>query len=185
MATAVDPYDLRSGKVDPPKLIDDVDRLVANLQETFELRHILAHEAANSLTVDRDRCDRLLSAVEMWIEGVDAVLWATVLRDVPLTQPEINRNAYDRVLVARDKLAKAMKTALRAARSEGSTSWLRNNHFAWMANTKSWTSGGYRRQGTIWAAIESSELARLIEARAEHVLNWAKAIRPDEHVEET
>jgi hypothetical protein len=173
LTEAVDPYDLRNEVAAPAKIVADIDQLLIDLAEAFRLRHIFAHEAASAITVSADECGCLLEAVDRWIQAVDAVLWSSVHKDLPLTQYEMNQHAGAEVLAARNELASAMRKALSEARSAGSASWLRNNHFAWMKATTDWTRNTYGSlQGSMWPAVAGSDLAKAIQIRSEQVMDW-------------
>lgn len=173
MSEAIDPYDLRNEVAAPARVVSDIDRLLIDLAEAFRLRHIFAHEAASEVTVSADQSRFLLEAVNLWIQAVDAVLWTTVHKDLPLTQSEMNQHANEEVMAARKELADAMKIALREARNAGSASWLIGNHFTWMKATMDWTRCTYGSlQGTLWPAVAGSDLAKAIRTRTEQVMDW-------------
>lgn len=180
LAEAVDPYDRRNRVEKPAKVIKDIDRLLTDLAEAFRLRHIFAHEAAPTVAINADECISLLGAVERWVAGVDAVLWATTYRNLPLTQWEMNQHAHAEVQEARKKLASAMRKALSDARTAGSASWLRSNHFAWMKATLDWTRDTYGSlQGTMWPAVAGSDLARALQVRTAQVMDWNSSQSPE------
>lgn len=175
LASAVNASDLRNRVQNPKPVVPDVDGLMADLAEAFRLRHILAHEAAPFLKVSKDQCKTCLAAVAKWVDGVDAVLWATVYRDTPLTTVEMRQDSMRELHKARQKLAGEMRTALSDARSRGAAPWLRGNHFAWMKATMDWTHNTYSSlDGTMWPPIAASDLAQAIRARAEQVEAWNK-----------
>ena len=181
LAEAIDPYDRRNELETPAKVITDIDRLLTDLAEAFRLRHIFAHEAAPSIAVNANECSSLLGAVERWVAGVDAVLWATAYQNLPLTQREMNQHARTEVREARKKLASAMRKALSDARTAGSASWLRSNHFAWMKATMGWTRKTYGSlQGTMWPAVADLDLARAIQVGAEQVMGWNSSQNPED-----
>lgn len=184
LANAIDPYDRRNDKETPAKIVTDVDRLMTDLATAFTLRHIFAHEAAPSVVVTADQCKTLLGAVAQWVVGINAVLWATAYRNLPLTQYEMNQHARAEVLEARGKLAKAMRKAHSDARAVGSSSWLRSNHFAWMKVTMDWARGAYGSlQGTMWPSVGGADLARAIRTRAEQVIGWNGSQNPEDSPE--
>ncbi len=173
LAEAIDPYDLRNEAATPKRLVADIDQLLSDLAETFRLRHIFAHEAAPNVSVSADKCGQLFGAVDRWIQAVDAVLWATVYQNLPLTTYEMNQHAGTEVQAARQELADAMRIAMSDARSAGSASWLRKNHFAWMKVTMDWREKTYGSlQGTMWPSVAANALAGAIQSRAEQVKGW-------------
>jgi hypothetical protein len=176
IANAVDPHELRAKKENPSPIVSNVDELLSALGETFRLRHILAHEAAFDLKVTAAECDRLLSAVGLWIRAFDALLWATVHADVPLTNFEMRQHASRDLIAARRELAVAMRQALAEARKSGMMPWLRRNHIEWMRVTEDWFDQVYgRRLGTMWPAVRMKSLADAIQVRAQKVSSAAKS----------
>jgi hypothetical protein len=175
LAQAVSPYD-RDRADTAPRLIGDVDLLIASLADAFRLRHIFAHEAAPSTVVDLETCTRLFEAVRTWVHAVDGVLWATVYRDSPLTQAEMNGAASRQVTLARGGLAQSMRVALAAERSKGTAKWLRENHRQWRNVVLGWRAQTYSQlDGTMWAGVGASDLADAIRARAAQVNAWLRA----------
>lgn len=173
MSEALDPYDLRNKVVPAARVVTDIDQLLINLAEAFRLRHIFAHEAASAVTVSAEQCRLLLDAVDQWIRAVDAVLWSTVHKNLPLTQSEMTQYAIAELLSARKELADAMTTALRHAKDAGTAAWLRSNHFAWMKVTKDWRRNTYGSlDGTMWPASAAYDLAKAIQARADQLKAW-------------
>lgn len=181
LMNAIDPYDFRNQRESPEPIVRDVDNLLFNLSEAFRLRHIFAHEAASSISVSADECRRLHGAVVLWTIAVNAVLWTTAYRELPLTQYEMNMHSQLQVRKARDVLAQAMREALNDARSTGSASWLRQNHFAWRRVAMDWARSTYGSlQGSIWFSVGGADLANAIRNRAEQVIGWNKNRKPDE-----
>jgi hypothetical protein len=175
LGQAVSPYD-REHADTAPRLIPNVDLLISSLADAFRLRHIFAHEAAPGTVVDLDTCTRLFEAVRTWVHAVDGVLWATVYKDSPLTQAEMNGAASRQVTLARSSLAQSMRLALAAERSKGTTKWLRENHRQWRSVVLGWKMQTYSQlDGTMWAGVGASDLADAIRARTTQVNAWLRA----------
>lgn len=176
LAAAVDPFDLRSKKENPVRIVSSVDDLLTGLAEAFRLRHIFAHEAASDLVVSAADCDRALTSVEQWAKAIDAVLWTTVRADLPLTGAEMRQHAGRDWRAARRELAVGLRMARAHARKAGAGSWLRRNQADWMRVTKEWFEGTYgRRQGTMWPNVYMRRFADAMRARAEELTGWAKS----------
>lgn len=149
------------------------------MSDAFRLRHIFAHEAAPNVIVDASTCEKILTAVTSWINAIDAILWASVYANLPLTQAEMNEYAGREVSAARAELAIVLKQALSDARVAENASWLRVNHFAWMKVTMDWSRNTYGRlEGTMWPSVGGNELAKALRARAEQVRNWVATQDP-------
>jgi hypothetical protein len=179
LASAVSPYE-RNSPTDVPKLVNDVEALVADVGEAFRLRHILAHEAAPLLPLEVKTCARLLDAITLWMQAVEAVIWVTAFKDVPLTTLEMNAHAWRQVQTARDTLAKHLRRALQKERESGSAQWLRNNHRAWHQVVKDWRVATYcRLDGTMWPSVGAYDLSKAIAARAEQIADWLVSTNPE------
>lgn len=173
LAEAIDPLDLRNGTESPDRLVADAGTLIANLEEAFRLRHIFAHEAAPTLSVDEATCRRLLAAVVNWVGAIDAVLWTTVHKDAPLTQTEMNQHAGRDLRGARTLLAGALRKTLAGERLEGRASWFRQNHFAWKRMLTDWQRNTYDTlMGTMWPGIGALDTAAAVRARTQQVEGW-------------
>ena len=175
IAAAVAPHH-RAEPDEAPKVVDDVDALLSNVSEAFRLRHIFAHEAAPALEVDEQVCARLLDSIRLWMDGVNAVLWATIFKDEPLSPPEMRAHAWKEVGAARDELAHVMRKALRLERKTGSANWLRHNHHDWRHMVHEWRSNTYSRlDGTMWPAVAAADWATIIRARAKQLTDWVSS----------
>jgi len=174
---AVPPVERRNGTESAAHIVSNVDDLLSALGEAFRLRHIFAHEAASDLVVSAAECDRLLASIEQWMNAIDAVLWATVRADLPLTGSEMNQQASRELKTARRELASAMRGARVTARKAGTASWLRSNHVGWMRIMREWLDGAYGgRLGTRWPLEYMGSFAEAIRKRAAEVTNWAKSV---------
>lgn len=172
--------DARDDPADAPKLVNDVEALVADIGEAFRLRHILAHEAAPLLPLDVGTCTRLLNAIKQWMEAVEAVMWFTAFKDVPLTSLEMTSHAWTEVHAARNNLAKHLRRALQRERDNGSAQWLRDNHRAWHQVVKDWRLRTYGQlDGTMWPSVGAYDFSKAIAARAEQVATWVLSTQPD------
>ncbi|WP_321922246.1 hypothetical protein [Burkholderia sp. BCC1998] len=180
LASSVSEYDQRNGKVDPPLIVSDVEKLLSELSETFRLRHILAHEAATSLQIDADACRTMWNAVQTLLRGTNAVLWATVYKKLPLTQAEMTKHAYADVLEARKELAEILRHARNLACRDGASAWLRATHFAWMKVMADWYRNTYwKLQGSMWPAVSEADRAAAIRSRVKQISQWVRWQQPE------
>lgn len=180
MAESIRPERRRNQVTNPPRVVQDVDAMLGSVAEAFRLRHIFAHEAASNVEIDSHYCKRLYEAVQEWIDAVDAVLWATVYRDFPLTTLEMNEHARAEVAHARRGLATAMRKARTDARKGGSAEWLRRNHKLWTATVQGWSADTYGSlQGTMWPSVRGADFAEAIRARTKQINDWTHSQHPD------
>lgn len=179
LATAADPLDRHMEAGASAPLVEDVEGLFRDLERTFHLRHVLAHEAVPFMEVSIEEARSALRAVKLWMVAIEAILWATVFKDEPLTQMEMTGKAMSEVSAARPLLAKAMWRALRCATDEGTRPRLRANHRDWKAAARGWVDFAYwSRDGSMWPAIGGSEYARELTARAKRVNEWVDSHEP-------
>ncbi len=173
LAQAVDPYDMRNGVSGAPPVVEDVDRLLADLAEAFRLRHILAHEAAAELVVGAETAERLWAAVSSWIKAIEAVLWTTAYADEPLTQHEMNVHAGKGLRATRTTLARLLRIARSWATEENRSAWLRSNQRLWSRASADWTRGTYATlDGSMWPSVAAGDAQRTVQARIEQVKAW-------------
>lgn len=104
-----------SGKK-PPLAVQDVPALWKSLTQLFEQRHILAHEAASGHQVTETQARAAIDAIDLFISGIDAVLWSTIWKDEPRTNREMTDRAHEEMVTARQKLADLLREARRHRR---------------------------------------------------------------------
>lgn len=129
---AIDPYLKRQDKPDAPPIIgDDADEVWRSLVEGFKIRHIIAHETASQFRINHETASNILNAVDRIINAMDAIIWETIRKDEPLTQHELNIDAWKKYKRAKAELA----TTLRVIRNELDSNDRRNKfirtHLRW------------------------------------------------------
>lgn len=131
VSSAVDPSQARSGAGDHAPIVADINDLWRQIAETFELRHILAHEAASGYAVTFESARSAVDCCATLSNATEAVIWQTAWRNEPLTQYEMNVAERKCAHEARLKLAAVMRAARRELAGTEAYSRLRENHFAW------------------------------------------------------
>lgn len=116
MKTAIPVAAVRSQIENPLLAVDDVPALWQKLAQLFTHRHVLAHEAAMGYVIAVDQANASIEAVQQFMLGVDAVLWATIWADVPLTQREMTDKAWRDMGAARKRLADLLRSLRKTAR---------------------------------------------------------------------
>ncbi|WP_312320693.1 hypothetical protein [Stenotrophomonas sp.] len=141
-ATAVDPSYARGGSGVSDPIVSDVSRLWRHVAEAFEMRHILAHEAASSYEITFEMARSAVESCAMLCDATEAVIWSTAWSDVPLTQLEMNASEKRQVDDARQRLATVMRSARTDLLGTAQYAWLTRNHFAWRSVTRDFVDWG-------------------------------------------
>ncbi|WP_250519631.1 lysozyme inhibitor LprI family protein [Caballeronia sp. NCTM1] len=175
----ISPYDQRNKVPGASPVIPDVNAAIATISRAFELRNILAHEAAATLRIRRSACLEIVNAVRDFIFGVDAVLWATAYAHLPLTQFEMNVHAGEELGRARRDLEAALQDARDISPAE-TRRWLMANQAEWQRVLDDWHDHTYRTlDGTIWPAVGAAELTKVVRSRRDQIAAWVLAINPE------
>jgi hypothetical protein len=116
MKTAIQVGALRPPKQNAPLVVQDVPALWRSLTQLFEQRHILAHEAALGYQVTATQAKEALDTVDLFMSGIDAVLWSTIWVDRPLTHREMTDRAHEEMASARKMLADLLREVRRHRR---------------------------------------------------------------------
>jgi hypothetical protein len=183
VASSRDPYQLRNGDMtsaDP--VVASADDLWCGLAHAFERRHILAHEAATNFEVSFDDAKSAVDSCAGFVIALDAVMWSTIWKDLPLTQYEMNVAAWSRCKAERMRLAADLRAALAVATGNGERARFRNLHAAWKALNKEWIAWEDEvfAMGSIRPMITASSRERALRARREALQGWLSLMRPDE-----
>lgn len=177
---AIEPHDKRNGYIDAPLIINDVNLLYRNVEETFQLRHIFAHEAAAQHNVDKEQALQMIKAIQEFTDGIYAVLWDTAFANLPLTTKEQNQYTYQKYREENEKLMAVVAEAARIAERDGILNWFVTNQKSWESFCQDWIEQGYRNQdGSVWASETNSEHATLIQQRTEMLQKWITSRDPD------
>lgn len=177
---AIEPHDKRNGYIDAPLIINDVNSLYRNIEETFQLRHIFAHEAAAQHNVDREYALQMINAIQDFTDGIYAVLWDTAYANLPLTTKEQNQYTYQNYQEENAKLMAVVAQATRIAERDGISNWFVTNQQSWESFCYDWIEQGYRNQnGSVWNSEANLKHATLIQQRTEMLRKWISSRAPD------
>jgi hypothetical protein len=181
VGTARDPYHVRN-EIDSLPLVDDVEALWRDLAKTFERRHILAHEAASNYVVTFDHAESAIDCAVRFTAAVDALLWATVWKHLPLTQYEMNTDAWSRYGEVRKKFARTLWHAWAIAKKNNQQKAFYNLHRNWRAYARGWSRFEVDEfgMGSIRPLIAATAHERLLKARAKDVMDWVAWEQPEE-----
>ena len=178
MSSALDPYFVRNKVGNGSPVIDDIKSLWRDLSVAFEQRHILAHEAASNFIVSYKDAKSALDSIVAFTNAFDAVKWATVWKDLPLTQYEMNNHAWDNYKKSRIKFSKELKRCLNLATKNGMRQRFRKQHAEWKIysnNLIAWECENFT-MGSIGPLIEAMARMRAIDSQLESI----SAIFPEE-----
>lgn len=181
VAKVHDPYSVRNRLPFPEKIVPSISDLWQALALAFERRHILAHEAAAYFELSFEHAYSAVEACAMCSRALDAVLWDTVWKDLPLTQYEMNVAACSKRDAARSALAATLRKALVVAAEDGERARFIKLHRAWKAYTAEWTSweSAPFAMGSMRPMLLAGSQERALVARKESVRNWLHVMRPE------
>lgn len=170
---AEDPYLSRNNVAERKLLIHDIAGLWESLHNTFQDRHILAHESATQFFIDYEKAATTVQSVKTLIEAIDAVLWSTVWKDEPLTQYEMNVAAWKNYKQTRLNLAAAIRAKRKDHDTPLAASQFRALHLKWKDWVSEWCSFSADRfvGGSIRPLIHASELSKAYEDRIRQIEN--------------
>ena len=131
ISEAVNPSDRRQNVENPRKLIRNIDQLIQNIEETFQYRHIFAHEAAPEISIDKDTCKKLLESINDWLKAIHSILWNEVYIKVPLTSMEMIEDECEAWKLEKKGLAHILKELKGISHRRGDFRKIKNNHFEW------------------------------------------------------
>jgi len=187
VANAKDPYHVRSGVVSAAEaLVPSAEQLWRGLALAFERRHILAHEAATKFELSFDDAKAAVDSCAAFVNALDAVMWSTIWKDLPLTQYEMNVAAWSRCEAARKDLAADIWVALAVATENGERARFRKLHAEWKAFNKRWLAWEDEpfAMGSIRPMLAADSHERALRARREAVRGWLRLMRPELSLDE-
>jgi hypothetical protein len=182
IAGACDPHQVRNDVESPQLLVENVDMLWRDIAQTFERRHILAHESASNYVVTREDAMTAIECVFNFTTALDAVLWSTVRKHEPLTQYEMNVDAWNSYRNTRNVVAKRLRHAWAIAKNDGENTVFYALHQKWRTYARAYTEleGEKFGFGSIRPMIIAQTSERLLRARAEDIENWIAWARPED-----
>jgi hypothetical protein len=170
VSTALDPYKARSG-IESLPIVEDVRLLWKELEGVFQQRHILAHEAASKYAVSFKEAQIAIQSIKKFTTALNAILWATVWKKVPLTQHEMNLEAIERCKLARNEMASLLWEGLKLLKSGDSRRRLCKQQIAWRSyvrDLRAWESESFI-MGSIRPLIEATSEERVLRFRIEEL----------------
>lgn len=174
LASAVDPLYARGGIGISDPIVSDVKILWQHVAEAFEMRHILAHEAASSYEVIFEKARTVVESCSILCNATEAVIWSTAWSEVPLMQSEMNAFEKRHVEQARQRLAAVMRSARSGLLGTEQYAWLRSNHFAWRSVTRDLIDWGTSKVAghSLFPLLVYSGRKTALVRRAEEIEGW-------------
>lgn len=178
---AVGLFEQRNENIEKTPLVTNVDHLWEALSKAFQRRHILAHEAATKYEISYADALASLSAARDFTEVLDAILWATVWKDEPLTQYEMNVHAWNEYRKTRALLAASLRRGLRIATEDADRAKYCKLHLDWKRASRGWTAFEEQQvyMGSIRPLISAISLTRAHEQRLASLNAWSAQRRPE------
>lgn len=88
-------------------ILRDADAVFADVQRTFELRHIICHELATAYEIQAEEIARCFESCLLFVRAADELVSNTLHPNAPLTQKEMSIAAGQSLEDARSKMATA------------------------------------------------------------------------------
>lgn len=99
----------------------------------------MAHEAATKFELSFDDAKAAVDSCAEFVSALDAFLWSSIWKDLPLTQYEMNVEAWSCYKAERRALAAEIRAALAVATESRERARFRNLHSAWKEfNKQGW-----------------------------------------------
>ena len=114
--------------------------------------------------------------------ALDAVMWSTIWKDLPLTQYEMNDEAWFCYKTERRALAAEIRKALAVATERGERARFRKLHAAWQECNKRWLAWKDESfaMGSIRPMIAAISRERALRSRREDIQDWLNLMLPSE-----
>lgn len=182
IAGAQSPHEVRNNYANPSILVPSVADLWCALSLAFERRHILAHEAATKFLISFQDAQEAVESCALFVCALDAVMWATIWKDQPLTQYEMNVAAWSRCKAVRATLVADLREALAVATHNGERARFRRMHATWKAFNRQWIAWEVEPfvMGSIRPLLAANSQERALEARSHAIRGWLRNMCPED-----
>jgi hypothetical protein len=161
-------------------LPSDVNNVFQKVEQTFKLRHVLAHEAAAGLELDADNVRAMLSAVLTLVLALKTVLEETVYAGSKKSMVEMTKEKVNLRQEAVARLEEAVQRAVDMQPTNPRT-WIQESHQKWNEFREHWGSMSYGSlDGTEWPFIRAVEDIKMLDARIEEVRTWNAMMAGDD-----
>lgn len=187
LAGSVDRWLAKSqGKAEP--IIKDYDAMAASLSTLFEIRHIICHELPTEPVYLKGDISRYLQNALEFSESFEEILTTEKYGNIPLTQSEMNADAYER-LTRKEEQLKQVVDRIRRGVAKGDSGFIATDGQApaetflnrfdaaqekWLAYREGHSEfiAHLNQGGSIWPLIFANEKERLTDARIVDLESW-------------
>ena len=115
VATVCERWDVEVHKGPTQPIISNRDETFGHVDRTFRLRHILCHETATAIEIEREAIDNCIRHTSVFLRASDELIAQTLFPDAPLTQADMNQASYadyEREKVGMDALIQSISVVL-------------------------------------------------------------------------
>lgn len=150
------------------KIIKNINKLSAILQQTFDLRHQVCHEESNNISIQRTFIEKSFDSTLQLFKTSLIVAGDNVFPDTPHTFQEMEVRSQSKVQNA-GKMLNRCTLRLKKKLTEGEFEEFAKGHKHWLEHLNSWskilTIGG----GTLHRVISNLNKVDLIEDRIQEI----------------
>jgi hypothetical protein len=179
LAAVCDPFCVRR-EIECSPIVEDINTLWRDLAETFERRHILAHEAATTYVVTPAQALTAVDCVTTLAMAIDALLWETVWKEQPLTQVEMRDDAAKRYGESRHRLAQSLRLARQYAKKRNRQQEFYRLHRVWKQYAEQWARWEVEDygMGSMRRLVGYTARERVYSARERDIEDWLSSFEP-------
>lgn len=94
LAEVYDRWNVEIRKKPRRPIIFNLDETFGHVERTFQLRHILCHETATAIEIEREEIEKCIHHTSVFLKASDELLSQTLFPDAPLTQADMNEASY-------------------------------------------------------------------------------------------
>lgn len=102
-------------------IIHNLDETLGHVEHTFQLRHILCHETATVIEIEKEKIDECIHHTSVFLRASDELISQTLFPDAPLTQADMNEASYadyEKEKAGMDVLVKSISDVLTSKQNE-------------------------------------------------------------------
>ena len=110
IAEVYDRWNVEIGKKPRQPIIFNLDDTFGHVERTFELRHVLCHETATAIEIEKEEIDKCIHHTSVFLKASDELISQTHFPDAPLTQADMNEASYSEYEKEREGMDALVKT---------------------------------------------------------------------------
>ena len=166
IAEVYDRWNVEIGKKPRQPIIFNLDDTFCHVERTFELRHVLCHETATAIEIEKEEIDKCIRHTSVFLKASDELISQTLFPDAPLTQADMNEASYSEYEKEREGMDGLVKTISDGFSSKQNEQFVLANK-AWEAFFKSSVEieALYYEGGSIMPTIANRAATQLVRDR--------------------